>query len=199
MKLITSFAASMSSLALASIASAGMVTMTMQNGDGGAGPFNTVLFQVANNSAAGVNLDGLSITVGDTQYLYDQLYLSHESFPGGDGTQSAMLTTGDRTDDNAGPDLFAYALSNVAPGVAFQGQWDIDNDNGDFNADARLVMFNNGAAPNAVATFHFSDGSSIDFTFPDGPSLDFYTFSIPAPGGVALGVIGLLGAGRRRR
>lgn len=198
MSIFKPFVVVFTSFALASVSSAGMVTMTMQNGDGGAGPFNTVLFNVANNSAPGVNLEGLSITVGDTQYLFDQLYLTHEAFPGGDGSQAALLTTGDRSDDNAGPDFFAYSFTNLGPGVAFRGQWDIDNDNGDFNADARLVMFNNGAAPNAVATFHFSDGSSIDFTFPDGPSLDFYTFAVPSPGTLALGVIGA-GLLRRRR
>jgi len=180
-------------------ASAGVVSLSLTNGNGGGGAFNTTQFTISNNSDGGVALTGASFTVGNTQFLFDQLYLSEELFTGGNGTQTALLTTGDRTDDNSGPDSFAYGFTNFTPGVSFRGQWDIDNDNGDFNADARLVMFNNGAAPNAIATFTFSDGSSLVYEFPDLAEQDNYTLVIPSPG-----VLGLLGMGglvamRRRR
>lgn len=187
------------SLSAAAVASAGAVNLSLQNGNGGGGPFNTTLFQIDNTSADGTSLTGFTLTIGDTQYLFDQLYLSEEAFPGGNGTQAANLVIGNRTDDNVGPDLFEYAFTNLGPGVSFRGQWDIDNDNGDFNADARTVLFNNGALPNAVATFTFSDGSSLAYEFPDLPVQDSYTLAIPAPGASA--VVSLLGlaAMRRRR
>ncbi|MFN0134613.1 MAG: hypothetical protein ACKVS9_00680 [Phycisphaerae bacterium] len=162
-------------------ASGGLVSLSLQNGDGGAGPFNTTAFTLTNLSDAGVSLVTWSLTVGDTQYLYDFVYLDREQFVGGDATQTATLEIGDRTDDNVGPDLFRYGFTNFGAGIAFRGQWDIDNDNGDFNADARLVMFNNGGLPNAQAVFNFSDGSVAAFTFPDAAIQDVYTYTIPEP------------------
>jgi hypothetical protein len=107
------------------------------------------------------------------------------------------LTVGDRNQDGVVTDSFAYSFTSFTPGVTFTGQWDIDNDNGDFNADARTVLFSNGAAPNAIASFSFSDGSLIDYTFPDLASQDTYTLTIPGPGAAAL--LGLALVGRRRR
>lgn len=174
------------------------LTFTMQNGNGGGGEFNTVAFSITNNAAPGVQLTQFSLTIGDPQYLFDFLYSSEETFLGGDGTQAAALLLGNRDDDNAGDDLFTYGFTNFAPGVTFRGQWDIDNDNLNFNADARQVLFNNGALPNAVATFTFSDGSVITYTFPDLPVESSYTLVIPAPGAAALLALLPLAARRRR-
>ncbi|MDX2114862.1 MAG: hypothetical protein SFZ24_04470 [Planctomycetota bacterium] len=185
-------------LAFARSASGGLVSFTMVNGDGGGDPFNTVAFSVTNLSGPGVALESWTMTVGDTQFLYDFLYLGREQFTGGDGTQTALLTQGEHDNDNgAGPDAFAYAFTNFGPGVRFAGQWDIDFDSGAFNVDARTVLFNNGAAPNARATFVFSDGSTAEYTFPDLPVQDSYSLTIPGPGGAA--VLALAFAGRRRR
>lgn len=184
---------------VASAASGANVTLTMVNGNGGGGEFNTTAFGISHDAPAGVSLTQMTFTVGDTQYLFDQLYLSEEQFVGGNGTQAATLLIGDRTDDNAGPDLFRYGFTNLTAGIVFRGQWDIDNDNGDFNADMRQVFFNNGAAPNAVASFEFSDGSSIVYQFPDLASQSSYSIVIPGPGAMAVGVLGALAAVRRRR
>ena len=179
---------------------AGSVTLGLSNGNDGGGPFNTTAFSITNTSGAGVNLTGFALTVGDTQFNFDQIYQSAEQFLGGDGTQSAILITGDRNQDGAVTDSFAYTFANFGAGVTFNGQWDIDNDNGDFNADARLVLFSNGAAPNAVASFTFSDGTSFDYTFPDLTSADTYTLAIPSPTSASLlGLAGIMSALRRRR
>ena len=184
----------------ASLAHAGSVTLSMANGNDGGGPFNTTAFSITNTSGAGVSLTGFALTVGDTQFNFDQIYQSAEQFLGGDGTQSAILITGDRVQDGAVTDSFAYTFANFGAGVTFNGQWDIDNDNGDFNADARLVLFSNGAAPNAVASFTFSDGTSFDYTFPDLTSADTYTLAIPSPTSASLlGLAGIVSALRRRR
>lgn len=179
-------------------AQAGLVTLTLQNGDGGGAPFNTTAFTLANVSDPGVSLLRWSLTVGDTQYNFDQLYLDHEQFVGGDGTQTATLEIGERSDDNVGPDLFQYGFANFSPGMVFRGQWDIDNDNGDFNADARLVLFSNGALPNATANFEFSDGTVAGFAFPDAGIQDVYTYTIPEPATfVGLALVALTALRRR--
>lgn len=183
----------------ASAASGASVTLTMVNGNGGGGEFNTTAFGISHDAPAGVSLTQMTFTVGDTQYLFDQLYLSEEQFVGGNGTQTASLLIGDRSDDGAGQDTFRYGFTNLTAGIVFRGQWDIDNDNGDFNADMRQVFFNNGAAPNAVATFAFSDGSSIVYTFPDLAVQSSYSIVIPGPGAAAMGVLGVLALFRRRR
>ncbi|MBC7770892.1 MAG: hypothetical protein H7210_00220 [Pyrinomonadaceae bacterium] len=178
---------------------AGVVTLTMQNGDDGGSPFNTTLFTITNNSAPGVALTSMTMGIGDTQFLFDQLYQRVELFTGGDGTQTAVLNVGDRTDDGAGGDLFSYGFLNFAPGVTVTGQWDIDFDSGAFDVDARTVLFNNGASPNAAATFAFSDGSSFSYTFPDLPLQDQYTLVIPGAGTAATMLVGFGLLTRRRR
>lgn len=184
-------------LMIAGAAAGNTVVLTMVNGDDGGGPFNTVAFGIANLGPS--NLTGWSVTVGDTQYNFDQIYATREQFVGGSGLETALLITGDRDQDGAVTDSFAYTFTNFGAGTTFRGQWDIDNDNGDFNADARLVLFNNGAAPNAVATFTFEDGEVIQYTFPDLAVLDSYTLTIPAPGAAAgLVMLGVAGLRRRR-
>jgi hypothetical protein len=197
----TKFMAAVAGLSISTLsASAGLVTLSMVNGDDGGMTFNTTAFALSNASGPGVDLDTWSMTVGDTTFLYDNIYLSREMFSGGDGTQSAVLTFGDRTDDGLGTDSFAYVFTNFAPGVSFAGQWDIDFDSGAFDVDARTVLFNNGAAPNAVLNFTFSDGSTIVYVFPDLPILDSYTLTIPAPGAAtAVALVLGVAAHRRRR
>lgn len=186
-------------LAGATSANGQSVLLTMQNGVDGGGPFNTTAFSITPNTAPGVSLTQFNLTVGDTQFNFDQIYQSAEGFIGGDGTQSATLLLGDRAQDSVVTDAFTYGFTNLGSGVTFTGQWDIDNDNGDFNADARLVLFNNGAAANAVLTVSFSDGTGFAYTFPDLPSQDTYSIVIPTPGVGALFAAGFMCASARRR
>lgn len=185
-------------LLAASSAHAGVLTFTMENGNDGGQAFNTVFFSIRNDGVE--PLVRFTMTVGDTNFLYDQLYLSRESFAGGDGSQTATLLQGDRTDDGAGPDAFQYLFVNFFTGVTFTGQWDIDFDSGAFDVNARTVLFNNGPAPNATITALFADGSSFVYEFPDLPSQDTYSLQVPGPaGGVLLAVSALAAARRGRR
>jgi len=145
-------------------------------------PFNTVEFMLTNLSTSGETITGMSLTVGDAAvFNFDQVYLSQELFTPG-AAQTAQLLVGDRSQDGAVTDLFTYAFTGFVAGDSFRGQFDIDQDNGAFQADARLVLFNNGAAPNAVWSLTFSDGSTASLALPDGPLADSaYTFVIPAP------------------
>lgn len=180
-------------------AHAASVSLVFQNGNDGGQPFNTVEFLLANTSAPGINLTGFSMTVGDTTYNFDEVYLSRELFTGGNGTETAQLLIGDRNQDSVVTDTFQYAFTNFAPAVNFRGQFDIDIDNGSFDVNSRQVLFNNGVAPNAVASFTFSDGTSIEYTFEDGPELEVYTFSIPTPSAAWLPLVAGVAALRRRR
>ncbi|MDX2118609.1 MAG: hypothetical protein SFY96_10545 [Planctomycetota bacterium] len=191
----------LSSVALGASAAAalgGSVSLSLTNGNDGGMPFNTPAFTLTNTSADGVRLTSFSLTIGDTSFNFDEIYLNAEQFSGGDGTQAALLITGDRFQDNGGPDLFAYSFANFGAGVSFKGQWDIDKDDGTWDYDARTILFNNGEAPNAVASFAFSDGSSFDYVFADLPVQDSYTLAIPSAGTLPLLALGAASFTRRR-
>lgn len=179
-----------------------LATLSMVNGDdSGPGlPFNTTEFILTNASSGGTEITGMSLTVGDLAYNFDQVYESRELFSNGNGSQQATLVLGDRFQDGAVTDAFAYSFVNFAPFVSFRGQFDIDQDNGAFEADARLVLFNNGASPNALWTVNFSDGTNASLLLPDGSATaDSYTFTIPEPAAVVLLAAGLLWGRCRRR
>ncbi|MCX5690979.1 MAG: hypothetical protein NTV94_14540 [Planctomycetota bacterium] len=180
-------------------ASAGVVSLTMQNGNGGGFEFNTTAFSITNLSDSGVGLTQVTFTVGDTQCLFDFLYSSEEQFNGGNGSESATLLVGDRSDDNAGPDFFTYGFDGFPPGTTFRGQWDIDYDNLNYNVDMRRVFFNNGDAPNAVVSLIFSDGTTASYEFPDLPVTDSYSIQIPGPAAWPLAAAGTFAILRRRR
>lgn len=167
-------------------------TFTIANGNGGGSPFNTVAFALTNNADTGVALTQMSLTIGDTRFSYDFLYLSEESFTPATSGPTATLTQGDRTDDFIGPDVFSYAFTGFNPGVTFRGQWDIDDLEPVFDVDARTVLFNNGDAPNAVLTLTFADGTIVSSTLTDGPAQqNSYSWTIvPAPHACA--ALGLL-------
>lgn len=187
-------------IATASTGLAGPVaTLTLVNGDGGGDPFNTTYFTLSNASTDGISITGTSLTIGDENYVFDNVYLDREQFLGGDGTQTADLLVGSRNDDNSGPGVFTYAFTNLTPSVSFRGMFDIDQLL-TFQADARQVLFNNGAAPNAVWSVNFSDGSVGQLTLPDGSATqDSYTFTVtPAPGAMLLLPAALLARRRNR-
>lgn len=175
-------------------------SLTLTDGtDSGGLPFNTTQFVLTNLSASGIEITGMSLTVGDLNYVFDQIYLSSEVFVGVPGA-TATLVTGDRSQDGANTDLFAYAFTGFGSAGSFTGQFDIDKRNGDFVADARSVLFNNGDAANTVWTVSFSNGQSASLTLPDGPLADTsYTFTVPSPGAAALLAAGGLLVIRRRR
>lgn len=175
-------------------------SLTLTDGtDSGGLPFNTTQFVLTNLSASGIEITGMSLTVGDLNYVFDQIYLSSEMFAGVPGATAALLT-GDRSQDGANTDLFVYAFTGFGSAGSFTGQFDIDKRNGDFVADARTVLFNNGDAANAVWTVSFSNGQSAALTLPDGALSDVsYTFTVPSPGTIALLAAGGFLVNRRRR
>jgi hypothetical protein len=194
---------SMGVLALASASAFGgpLATLTLVDGVGGGGlPFNVTEFRLVNVSNDGSLITGTSLTIGDTSYLFDNVYEDYELFSGGNGTQAATLLVGSRDDNNVGTDVFEYGFGQFLPSVIFRGQFDIDQDVGAFQADARTVLFNNGDSPNAIWTVSFSDGTVASLTLQDGAvDGDSYTFTIPATS-TAIGLLGgVVAMGSRRR
>jgi hypothetical protein len=206
MRFAHTFATGLTLCAFTSGALAGVIptygaTFTITNGNGGGSPFNTVAFALTNLSGSGSDITQMRLTIGDTRYSYDFLYLSEESFSPATSGPTATLTQGDRTDDFIGPDAFAYAFSGFTPGVTFRGQWDIDDLEPIFDVDARTVLFNNGDAPNAVLTLIFDDGTVISSTLTDGPAQQssYSWFIVPAPQTcAALGLLALRASRRAR-
>ncbi|MGQ0627141.1 MAG: hypothetical protein ACT4PL_03465 [Phycisphaerales bacterium] len=167
-----------------------VATLALRDGDesGMDLPFNTVEFVLTN--LAGTGLTRMSLTVGNPVWNFDQVYEDREVFFGGTGLEMALLIEGDRVQDGAGPDAFTYDFTGFGGGASFRGQFDIDNDDGTFQADSRTILFNNGPAPNAVLTLSFADGSVVLFTLPDGPAgAAEYTFTIPTPGALTLSAL----------
>lgn len=173
-------------MSLAAQVHAGSAILTLENGDDGGQPFNTTYFTLTNTSAAGVELTGMSLTIGDSSFNYDFVYARRESFSPAGAT--ATLLVGDRSDDGGRTELFTYGFTGFGPSTVFTSQFDIDPDGppGAFEANARTVLFSNGPADNAVLTLNFTDGDLV-YTFPDFDQLERYSISIvPEPTGLAL-------------
>ena len=65
------------------------------------------------------------------------------------------------------------------PGERFRFDVDLDKAGSASYADARRMLFNNGAAANAAVFARFADGAVIEATLPDGELLPIYVFSFP--------------------
>ena len=97
------------------------------------------------------------------------------------------LVSPDSVDGAVRSDVLSFTFTGFDPGDRFNSDVDIDPDSGD-SACCNLsgVLFNNGAAENAVVTVRFSDG--IRNQFLDNLMID--TSSVPDPGGTLCTVFG---------
>ncbi len=156
--------------------------------------FNATNFTLTNDSTS-ASITGLTLTMGDTNYNFD--YAAETAFTAGSG--SFNLITPDTVDDGLRDNKIVYTFGGFAPTEALRFSGDIDrNGAGNTVEDARLILFNNGTAPNSTFKVSFSDGKDLTLTFPDGPTADLsYTFRqsaiVPAPNGCAVLGIGLSG------
>lgn len=64
-------------------------------------------------------------------------------------------------------------------GESFRFDVDLDKGSSDTYADARRMLFNNGAAANATVFARFADGSVIEATLPDAELLPVYVYAFP--------------------
>ena len=166
--------------------------------------FNASDFVLTNDSTS-ATITGLTVTMGDMDFNFD--YAAETTYTSGSG--GFNLTTPDAIDDGLRDTKIVYTFTSFDPNETLRFSGDIDrNGAGNTVEDARLILFNNGSAPNSTFTVNFSDGNELTLTFPDGPTADLsYTFQqsavVPAPASVSIMGMGLSGLGvhcfRRRR
>lgn len=122
------------------------------------------------NTSTSATITRVHITIGDTAYNFDAINLPTGNLP--------TLLSPDAANDGVRADFTDVTFTSFDPGDDQNFPWDIDPDTGNSGC-CRVsgVLFNNGAAPNAVLTIDFSTGDQVAFTLqdtqaePDDPGL----------------------------
>lgn len=173
--------------------------------------YNVPKLLLTNDSTAGEQIVGFSITVGDTAYFFD-FVADLSSGPAGQAANvatealvGATLLTGDRVNDINGTTWIEWGFTDFQAGETLAFEVDVDPNaavgGGNQTSDATSVLWNNGASPNADIVVTFDDGSQALLTTPETPSV--FTFSsssggvtlVPEPRSGLLLALGLLGLG----
>lgn len=167
--------------------------MTTQGGD-------FVRFILSNDSTAGITLDQFTFTIGDLSYNFDAVTLG-ENPAGGTATSKSP----DAVNNVIRSDFIALDFTGFDSSESAEFFAEIDRDGApNSSEDYMTVFFNNGAAPNSIATAFFSNGHSLSLTLPDNPTNFQFSASavVPLPAALPLFVAGLAGLGiaaRRRK
>lgn len=190
---------------LAGSASASTVGFTFEI----SGDTDAPTFAVTNTSAS-ANLVFLSLHIGYMSHNFDDV--QGLTSPTG-GTSTIIL--GDTVNDGSGQDLLGFSFSSFSVGDTVSWSSDIDADGGDSITDYRSVLFNNGAANNALFVAVYDTGEALRLDIPDLPGIhEVYTYGatldtatgdvnvvvapIPLPASVPLLGAGLLALGALR-
>lgn len=158
------------------------------------GSTNIPTFQLTNNSDPGLTLTAFTVTIGNTAFNYDGV----QGVVLGSLGSATLITPDTNTSGGVRSDTVEYTFTGFDPGEAFQFEVDVDVDTNNTTEDYRTVLFNNGAAPNAVVTVSFDNGSVLSQTMPDAsPNLTAFTFAQTSAVGAApeAGTLALLGLG----
>jgi len=176
--------------------------------------FNVPKLRLENLSTAGERIVDFRITIGDPDFFFDFVADLDSTPPGtaanvaSEVATGASLVVGDRENDRAGVAELAWSFTDFQAFETLVFEVDVDpNDaasGGAQTADARQVLFDNGADPNAQVTLLFSDGSQSDLVLPDssgGGSSFTFANNVPEPAAAVLLAAGAVGLGlavRRR-
>lgn len=167
---------------------------------------NVPTLQLTNNADPSITLTGVTLTIGNTAYNYDAAY---NEVVGATGIAFTRLSPDNIDSGSARADFVQYSFTGFDAGETFQFDVDVDIDSANTTEDYRVILFNNGTAPNAQLTVNFSNGGVLTQTLEDqSPNATSFTFSqttglaAPEPGTLALlglGALPIAGAVIRRR
>lgn len=163
-------------------------------------------FTYVNNGNPAVEMTSLFFGIGDTSFIWDY----EAGLPSGPGV-GALSINNDSVNNGVGDFSADHLFSDFQSGETFDFIGDIDTNDGSniFNSPSEaydVVLFNNGAAPNATLTFTLSDGFGTTVTFDDMTADPSGSYSgkftiIPEPASTAIvgGLLCVAGIGYRRR
>lgn len=158
------------------------------------GSNNVPTFTITNQSDAGITLDTFNITIGLLSRNFD--YIRNVAAPAG-GT--ANVTNGDATNGGTRFDFLEIDYTDFDMGETVSFIADIDQDTGNTTRNYENTLFNNGTAPNSVATATFSNNFVLQLTLDDRSTTPTsHLFSareditpVPLPAGLPLLLTGL--------
>ncbi len=133
----------------------------------GTGGVNQPIMRLTNTSDT-AEITDLTLTIGDTSYNFD--VVTGEILPV--GVTASLITPSDTNPNEDRSDRLDYNFTGFGPGLTFEARPDLDVDSVASNDDYRTVLFNNGAADNAVASVRFSNGAILNLQLSDGGETD---------------------------
>lgn len=163
---------------------------------------NVPQFTITNIGAPGSeSLSAFSFTIGDTAFNFD--FYRNPSGDLADTTFNEPFLGGTFNQDGVGYDFFSLS-GDLAPGESLTFEVDVDPDSSSLGVivDFTNIFFDNGAAPNSIATAVFSNGATRSYELPDGLSnTPSFQIAVPVPAALPLmlGGIAAFGFVARRR
>ena len=117
---------------------------------------------VVTNNSPNLEITRFDFTIGNTAKNFDGSEQTVTAPPGGSAVRALPLGA-------TRSDVVTFGLSNFGPGETFSFKIDIDTDGSNDVQNFNNVFFNNGSAPNSVATV-YAGAASATRTLDDNPA-----------------------------
>lgn len=135
------------------------------------GSSNSPTLRVTNRSSGTLNITALELTIGDAAFNFDAV----DEIETPAGVEIVVGSPDANGDGGVRSDLVRLDFTGFGSGKTVSFGTDIDRDHQNSTEDYRDVLFNNGAAPNAIVTA-FSGNGKCSVTLPDAPNESSYRF-----------------------